>query len=737
MANFAQPHITNHELCFVMRNSTFAFTDYKEQQNVLCTFILSKFKLIEHFNKESKEVAELDQKIRSFLAHTITKYKKESCKFDQFIDSKKNSDFLRNNFQLPASMLQLIHSSSGGESPSESTDKEHQSLGHKSLPVSERPKDDFNEDSQVPHVKRKKVGRQSVPFEEKSRRGQQHASAQVRQQHEDGAITLAASQQNTPVGKLIRKANTPSGSTARLALSSISGGSTKEITKKTPEEALGFLLKNHLTKSQYLNLKTSSAESNADIWPNYNKVVEAKTLCRPGEISYQELSTLVTMQGLLNHTAKRILSPNPVITELTQTNQDLKLVFFFKFGLDGCGSFSTFHQKDSTGHIPDGSTLMVSQLVPLQIVVQGQPDVVVYKNKAPNSANSCRPIRLSYERETKDSIRMETRRLRNESDHLQPFVLSDKPKVTVFFKGLFTLIDGKVLLELTNCSASSSCPVCHKTFREISMPTGDFVPKEGSLDYGASILHFGLRSFECICHIGYRQDVKKSRVQLSQEEKELINRREKDVKSQFRSKLGLIVDQRRDGGAGNTTTGNVARKAFENAKITAEICGVPEKLVKNLGTLWGTLSCGLDVDPEKFGLLCTETKNIYFDHVAWFSMPQTLHKVLVHGSDLIRTCPIPIGLTNEEASEANNKFLRRFRLFHSRKVSWQKSVEDLYNRLMDVSDPLIQESITNSTSQRKTKRPLSTEILALLKVPKEPMTFFVSDDTSSDDSDND
>ena len=107
---------------------------------------------------------------------------------------------------------------------------------------------------------------------------------------------------------------------------------------------------------------------------------------------------------------------------------------------------------------------MISQLVPLQVAVQGHPDVVVYKNRAPNSANSCRPIRLAYERETKDSIRMETRRLKYEADHLQPFVLSDKPKVTVFFKGLFTLIDGKVLLELTNCPASSSCPVCHKTY---------------------------------------------------------------------------------------------------------------------------------------------------------------------------------------------------------------------------------------------------------------------------------
>ena len=96
---------------------------------------------------------------------------------------------------------------------------------------------------------------------------------------------------------------------------------------------------------------------------------------------------------------------------------------------------------------------------------------------------------------------------------------------------------------------------------------GDFVPKPGSLEFGASILHFGLRAFEAICHIGYGQDVKKFGVHLTQEEKNKKVARERKVKAEFKDKLGLIVDQRRDGGAGNTTTGNVARKALANSGI--------------------------------------------------------------------------------------------------------------------------------------------------------------------------
>jgi hypothetical protein len=98
----------------------------------------------------------------------------------------------------------------------------------------------------------------------------------------------------------------------------------------------------------------------------------------------------------------------------------------------------------------------------------------------------------------------------------------------------------------------------------MALNSGDFVPKEGTLNFGASTLHFGLRAFETLLHIGYRQDVKKSRVRMSPDEKVTMAAREKRVKAEFREKLGLIVDQRRDGGAGNTTTGNVARIALNN-----------------------------------------------------------------------------------------------------------------------------------------------------------------------------
>jgi hypothetical protein len=155
-------------------------------------------------------------------------------------------------------------------------------------------------------------------------------------------------------------------------------------------------------------------------------------------------------------------------------------------------------------------------------------------------------------------------------------------------------------------------------------------------------------------------------------------------------------------------------------EITAEICGVPTELVKNLSTIWGALSCGFDLDPDKFGRLCEETEQIYFDKdvgVGWFSLPPTLHKIFKHGKQIIISCPLPIGLTNEEASEANNKFLRRFRLHHTRKTSWRDGVQDLFHRLMDISDPIVQETPASQAVRNRARRILSPQILSLLKTP--------------------
>ena len=140
--------------------------------------------------------------------------------------------------------------------------------------------------------------------------------------------------------------------------------------------------------------------------------------------------------------------------------------------------------------------------------------------------------------------------------------------------------------------------------------------------------------------------------------------------------------------------------------------------MENLGTIWGAMACGFAIDLDCFEALCHRTKEIYFRSVDWYSMPPTIHKILEHGRQIIAECPVPFGLTNEEASEANNKVLRGFRQHHSRRTSWRNGIQDLFHRLMDISDPAIQENAFRASSRSSALKPLSAKILALLKEPE-------------------
>lgn len=179
--------LTNGDLCAVMKGSQFSFTDRQNQQNVLEDHIISSLQLGDQATEEFR--SDLQKKLSSFLAHAITRYGKESRKYDQFLN--KNAKFLQHVFCLPK-------------------------LGESNINGAE---EKASEGESAP--KKPKLGRKPVPFEDKTARGKQLASAKVRQLHEPGAIVLAASQQRSALGQLVKKAKSPSGTTARLALNAI------------------------------------------------------------------------------------------------------------------------------------------------------------------------------------------------------------------------------------------------------------------------------------------------------------------------------------------------------------------------------------------------------------------------------------------------------------------------------------------------------------------------------------
>ena len=91
-----------------------------------------------------------------------------------------------------------------------------------------------------------------------------------------------------------------------------------------------------------------------------------------------------------------------------------------------------------------------------------------------------------------------------------------------------------------------------------------------------------------------------------------------------------------------------------------------------------------------------------------------MHKLLVHGQDILEHFLLPIGLYSEEGQESRHQDVKKYRLRHSRKTSRIHTLTDQFNRLLVTSDPVIS-SINKKHIHHK---PFSPEILSLLDIEK-------------------
>lgn len=111
-------------------------------------------------------------------------------------------------------------------------------------------------------------------------------------------------------------------------------------------------------------------------------------------------------------------------------------------------------------------------------------------------------------------------------------------------------------------------------------------------------------------------------------------------------------------------------------------------------------------------------------------MPTTVHKILIHSGQIIQASILPIGQMSEEAQESCNKFIKKYRQDFARKCSRVKNMEDVFQRLLVSSDPLISSLRKLPAKQLKA---LDLEAVELLKAPSSEIQG--SDDESAHSSD--
>ncbi|KAK5641968.1 hypothetical protein RI129_010515 [Pyrocoelia pectoralis] len=493
----------------------------------------------------------------------------------------------------------------------------------------------------------------------------------------------------------------------------------------TPMQALQMFIDADLTQGQYEIIR----KTNKKFFPCYSRLQNAKKQCYPPQESCIITSTSaeVQLQPLMDITIKRLFVYLEEVLETLKKQERESLTIVSKWGCDGSQQSQYKQKMDSDD---SDANIFQSCFVPLQLVC-GDNKNTLWQNKTPSSPRFCRPIRFRFVKENNDVTEEEISYVTEAISSLIPTVIDIQGKKFVIkHKFVMTMVDGKVCNAATGTRSTSRCYICGATSKEFN--NLDFTRDVNfkAVEFGISVLHARIRIFESILHLAYKLPVKKYRERKTKEEKDLEDERKKYIQARFRAEIGLIVDMPKSN-FGNTNDGNTSRRFFENPGLASEITGIDYELIYRLKVILEAISSGHKIDPSKYEKYATETARLYLNKYDWHPMTPTLHKVLLHGAVIIEKALLPIGQLSEEAAEARNKHFRSYRQDFARKFSRESCNQDVFNRLILSSDPLL--SSTRGVKKRKTNTFLP-ETRAML-VSAEPNLIESLPSSSESDSD--
>lgn len=293
-----------------------------------------------------------------------------------------------------------------------------------------------------------------------------------------------------------------------------------------------------------------------------------------------------------------------------------------------------------------------------------------------------------------------------------------------------TMLDGKTVNILTDTASSQACNICKATPKDFNNleEQQNKVCAEDNYKYSISVLHAHLRCYEYLLHIAYKLELQQWQAR-GEEAKARVKERKSKITTRFYKEMGLVVDQPKQGG-GNSNDGNTARKFFKNPLLVSQITGINQELVEKFANILSIISCGHYINEEKFKKYCFETAQMAISLYGWYKISASVHKLLIHGADIIKSLPLPVGQLSEDVIEVGHKDYKKFRQYYSRKTSRINTNTDIFNWMMVSSDPIV----TNKRKKPKKNRTQFNEVvLSMLRLP----TFYGDDEDEKDSEDED
>lgn len=84
-------------------------------------------------------------------------------------------------------------------------------------------------------------------------------------------------------------------------------------------------------------------------------------------------------------------------------------------------------------------------------------------------------------------------------------------------------------------------------------------------------------------------------------------------------------------------------------EMVSEITGVDVTLLNRFSVILTAMSSGAEINHERFDKYAKETAKLYVKLYDCYRMPPSIHKILMHGSLVIRYALVPIGQLSEQA----------------------------------------------------------------------------------------
>ena len=431
-----------------------------------------------------------------------------------------------------------------------------------------------------------------------------------------------------------------------------------------------------------------------------------------------------------------------------------------KDGGDGAGAQVVWN---STAMMDFAPNMFQYGLAPLKLLFRKDGEAkVLWMNHAPNSSQSLRPVFLVREMETDEDLinlvipttdqarsELEAEGIcaRHQSDNGHQavdvkIVIHDTMKDLKFKRSISSLGGADCILCISKQSdwtdrekvakgfpiertAEDTMQLYHDLVNgdgEVPREAGDFETRKGltkkplttSDQTSITITHSYINVTTWFLKLLYRCHIDfKNWIEKQGPLGDPIRNAKDRVLDKILADTGLNLDRCSSGGHGGTSTNGPQGRRFFSEEVIATISSLlsgkaSTKHQQNilllhcqLSTILSIVSSTRKVNLEKFKLLCDEASFNICDNFSWSQINHTLHGPLHHGVELIsRNDGYGLGSLSEECLESNNKDIRNYLQFLSRKTSPIAQMTDVMSRLLERSDPRILQLVSKSQPRK-------------------------------------